>query len=105
MTTPISVRVEDLQRAHEDFVSAIGTSRKQLAEMESQISTLGVSWTGAAATAFNRSLQDWGQQFQNVIRQLEGMRGRLEEVGSKYGATSEVATQLATGAATKGLGI
>lgn len=105
MTTPISVRVEDLHRAHEDFVNALSTSRKQLSEVEAQVSTLGVAWTGDASVAFNRSLQEWSQQFQNVIRQLDGMRGRIEEVGAKYNVTSDTATQLATGAAVKGLGI
>jgi WXG100 family type VII secretion target len=105
VTAPIAVRVEDLQRAHEDFVAALNTSRAQLNEMDNQVGSLGTSWTGAAATAFSRSLQQWGQEFQNIIRQLDGMRSRLEEVGRKYNATSDSTTQLATGAAVKGLGI
>jgi WXG100 family type VII secretion target len=105
VTTPISVRVEDLKRAHGDFADAVSTSKRQLNEMQSQISTLGVAWTGSAATAFAQSLQQWGEEFQNIIRQLDGMRGRLEEVGQKYNVTSDTTTQLASGAAIKGLGI
>lgn len=105
MTEPISIRVEDLQRAHDDFATAISTSRAQLNEVDSQVASLGVAWTGAAATAFGQSLRQWSEEFQNIIRQLDGMRGRLEEVGQKYNVTSDTTTQLATGAATKGLGI
>lgn len=103
MTSPIAVRVQDLQRAHEDFVEALGASNKQLNEMRSNISMLGVAWTGGAAGAFGNSLQQWVAQYENIVKQLGTMRQKLEDVGRQYNVTSNVTTEMAQGAATKGL--
>lgn len=105
MTNQIAVAVQDLQKAHEDFVQAVGTSRSRLNEMHSHISSLGVAWTGGAASAFGQSMNQWCGQFENIIGQLEGMRARLEEVAQRYNATSNLTTEIASGAATRGLGI
>ena len=103
MTTPIAVRVEDLRRAHEDFVEALGAANKQLAEMKNNIGLLGGAWTGGAASAFGTSLQQWCGQFENVNRQLGTMRAKLEEVAAQYNATSALTTDMARGAASRGL--
>jgi WXG100 family type VII secretion target len=103
VASPTSVRTEDLQRAHEDFVNALTASRGQLRAMQDNIGTLGTAWTGDAAGAFGRSLTTWCGQFENIVHELDGMRQKLEDVGQQYGRTHGVTVDLATNAATQGL--
>jgi WXG100 family type VII secretion target len=99
MSSPIAVKVADLQRAHEDFVQAISTSRARHNEMQQNVSSLGTAWTGGAAQAFGNSLNQWCEQFESVINQLEGMRAKLEEVAQGYNATHNATIDIATNAA------
>ncbi|MFB9909044.1 WXG100 family type VII secretion target [Allokutzneria oryzae] len=98
MNQPLSVTTPGMQRAAEDFRAALATSRRTQSGMQTQISTLGVAWTGEAATRFNRSLNAWSAEYANILRQLERILGALEGSKATYAKTEAAATDAASSA-------
>jgi WXG100 family type VII secretion target len=83
----VSVSAPGMQRAAQNFQSALGTSRTSLQSMEGEISSLNTAWTGDAAVRFRQSLNSWCTEFQNICNQLQTIEVALESANTTYQKT------------------
>jgi len=83
-----------MQRAEQNFQSALGTSKTSLNNMEGEIASLGTAWTGDAAVRFRQSLTSWCNEFQNICNQLNTILLALQRNAKTYSRTETDNTHL-----------
>lgn len=74
MTMPrVQTTEEGMQRAAQEFSDRANEFTGHLQSVNSQMSMLQATWTGAASQGFNQAMDSWEASFRNVINELINM--------------------------------
>src|SRR5262245_44610185 len=78
-----------------DRMSACGSALHELAaDLESQMSSLHISWQGEAATAHHVAQAEWQQGFHHIREALAVMRAASHVAHDNYRAAAETNVRL-----------
>ena len=65
----------------------------ELNSIQSQLSSIGGSWTGAGATAFQQTFQAWQDKSRKITNALEQFEQNLRDSQSAYSQTDDTSAQ------------
>lgn len=65
----------------------------ELNAIQNQLSGIGASWTGAGATAFQRTFQAWQEKSRRITSALDGFEQNLRDSQTTYTETDDTSAQ------------
>ncbi|OLR92197.1 WXG100 family type VII secretion target [Actinokineospora bangkokensis] len=95
MTNPVSTDTLGMQRAAQQFEAASSESTGHLRSVNETILALQSTWKGDASNNFSRAMNDWENQFQIIINELNNMIQVMGGNAKAYDAAEQEAVNLA----------
>jgi WXG100 family type VII secretion target len=98
----VSVDTIGMARAAQLFQDASSQAIGQLNSINTEMAALQATWRGDASLRFSEAMNSWEEEFQVIIRKLNGMVEAMGGNAQDYNTQSEQAANIATAWATGG---